>query len=248
MLVAYYALDEAAMDSPDAAADSSGNGFNGLYYGPDAYGANTPVLGHLNNGMQVYVPSTYPDPRDLLGHAGMRVQAVTDFSFSGATDPFTVDFWVNLGTTDAGQRRGLIGAYDPAVPPLGYNTWGFWIEQNETIVRFFRGGFGADPRDEAITSSLTPGTWYEIKGSYDGTDLTVYLDGVLEDTTLGTIGALSVSAGSLSVGGGVPLQVIFGFKSFRYPPNGTILDEVKVYDTATNNDSATIAFYGGDAS
>ncbi len=40
---------------------------------------------------------------------------------------------------------------------------------------------------------------------------------------------------------------IAGFKSFRYPPNGTILDEVYVYDSVASAESATIAFYGGVA-
>lgn len=244
-VLAYYALNEASMDAPDVATDSSGNGFNGAYYGPDAYGGNTPVAGCMNNGMKVLVPVTYPDPNDRLGHAGMRAQAVADFSFSGATDPFDVRFCLNLGGTDTVQRRALIGSYDPSVPPLDYKAWGFYIEGNETKVRLFRGDFSTG-RDEAVTTSLTPGAWYDIRGAYDGTDLIVYVDDSVEDTTTGTVGALSASAASLSVGGGVPLQVIFGFKSFRYPPNGTILDEVYVYDELPGA-SATIAFYGGVA-
>jgi len=247
-LIAYYALDEAAMDDPDVAADSSGNGFDGVYQGPDIFGANTPVAGHLGNGMMVSVPTTYPGA-DLYGHAGMLVQSVTDFSFSGAVAPYTIDFWLYLGGTDVTQRRALIGAYDPTVGPTYYPTWGFWIEGGETVIRFFRGSFSVAPgsRDEVVTPSLTPGTWYEIRGVFDGTDLIVYVDGTVEDTTPSTGISLSAAAGSLSVGGGVPLMQIFGASSFRYPPNESILDEVKVYDSIPATDGATVAYYGGVA-
>lgn len=245
-LLGYYKLDEASMDSPDVAADSSGNANDGGYLGPDTGNSNTPVAGISGGAMQVNAPVTYPDPYDLAYHAGMRVNTA-DFSFQGVS-PFTVDFWVKLGTTDAIQRRALLGSVNPSSPPGNYSTWGFYIEGGSTQVRFFRGDFDAVPnRDELITPSLTPGVWTNLKGIYTGTGMLLYMDDVLEDASPTAVTNVSNLASNLSVGAGVPLQVLFGFKSYRYPPDMTAFDEVKVYDSAVQSDSATIAYYGGEA-
>lgn len=249
-LIAWYHFDESNMDAPTVAVDSSGNGYNGVYLGPTAgEGSNAVVAGVSGNAMQVNVPATYPDPHDLFGHAGMKVQAVHDFSFYN-NDPFMVNFQLNLGSTDAVQTRAIVGAYDASIPPGDYKTWGFWIAGGETKLRFYRGDFcftAGCARDEAVSPSLTPGTWYDILATYDGTDMKLYVDSTLEATTAGTVTTMDNAASSLSVGAGVPLGVIFGQKTFRYPPNGTEIDELKIYDAVAFADSATVAFYGGEA-
>ena len=94
-------------------------------------------------------------------------------------------------------------------------------------------------RSAQIQSPMSAGVWYHIAGTYDGANLRVYLNGVLEATT--AHGAPLTATGSLSLGNGV------GSTNFAGE-----LDEVRVSSTARsaawlvtayNNQSSPSTFY-----
>lgn len=247
-LQAWWRLDETDMDNPSVAADASGNSHTGVYRGPTVgEGGNVPVAGHQDGGMRVDIPTTYPDPHDTFGHAGMASNTY-DYSFAGVL-PFTVDFWVKLGSTDVVQNRGLMGSFNPSFPPGEYATWGWYLNGNSTQVAFFRGDFNViSPNlDVLVTPSLTPGVWTQLRGVYDGTNMFLYQDGVLQDAMVSTVTNLFNQATNVAVGGCL-LNVIFGFKTFRYPPYQTVFDDVRIWDSAVPpGRTAWLKFRGGSS-
>jgi hypothetical protein len=82
----------------------------------------------------------------------------------------------------------------------------------------------ADWRSAQIPGTLSASTWYFIAGTYDGSILTVYLDGSPADTQ--SAGAPAASSGPLTVGAPISGGVPFPGK----------LDEVRVSNVARSGD------------
>jgi hypothetical protein len=57
----------------------------------------------------------------------------------------------------------------------------------------------ADWRTSQISTTLSAGTWYHIAGTYDGTDITIFLNGQFEDVQLAA--APMSPNGSFTIGG-----------------------------------------------
>jgi hypothetical protein len=131
-------------------------------------------------------------------------------------------------------------------------SWSMWLEANGPVVvgsgnqqpiwnadRIFNFSWGhygsafaqaaahrdsADWRPAQIASSLSASTWYYIAGTYDGTEITVYLNGAAEDTA--TAGTPLSATGPLTIGGPISGGV-------RFPGR---LDEVRVSNVARKPD------------
>ena len=140
------------------------------------------------------------------------------------------------------------GTVDPACNAGGTNGQPLWNADSQfnfawqhTGCTFNKAAAHTDGtwRSAQIQSPMSAGVWYHVAGTYDGTNLRVYLNGILEATT--AHGAPITAAGSLSLGNGV------GATNFAGQ-----LDEVRVSNTARsaawlrteyNNQSSPSTFY-----
>ena len=190
-LVAAYGFDEGVGSS---VADASGSGNGGTISG--ASWTTGRFGGALSfNGTNNWV--TVPDANSL------------DLT------RFTISAWVKLASTQSGWRtvalkektNGLAYAlYANGVSP---SAPAVWIDAGSEVGT----GTGA--------SALPAGVWSYVTGTYDGSALRLYVDGVLK-ATRNTTGTIAATTGPLRIGGNAVWTEWF---------NGA-LDEIRIYNRA----------------
>ena len=110
----------------------------------------------------------------------------------------------------------------------------FWSAASSTI-KFFIFTSGNANEQAVSTSTVTDGNWHHVLGVNDGTNLKIYIDGVLEDTNVGGGGAIqNGSATDFYIGRREGLGA--ANKSFW---NGSI-DEVAVWNTDQSANASAI--------
>jgi len=115
------------------------------------------------------------------------------------TNKVTVEAWVNTASTASLQT--VVGNYGPSIGSSMQfvlrldNSAGlkasFWVGTSPTT---YTQVFG--------TTTILPGTWYHIAGSWDGTTLSVYVNGILENT-VSVSGLMPSVPTTLKIGGGL---------------------------------------------
>ena len=147
----------------------------------------------------------------------------------------TVEAWVNF--TDVDEERPVVvkngGAYYLYASPPGYaGKAGFFIE-------------GVTSNWLVSTTSINDGLWHHIAGTYDGSNIIIFVDGVLENSTSGSANATNSSQ-----------DLTIGFRNNDLPFKGK-LDEVRIWNIAldqndiaknmnrqlTGNEDGLIAYY-----
>lgn len=118
--------------------------------------------------------------------------------------------WFNL--TDVNAKQVLLSQTD------GTGTGADWLYVENGLLKSMLGGIPV-----STITTLLPNTWYHAALSFDGTDLSLYLDGSLETTVAITMQA---SDGTFLIGND---------KTLTYPTAGQI-DELAIY-ASTLNDS-----------
>jgi hypothetical protein len=147
---------------------------------------------------------------------------VPDNASLNPTAAITVSAWVNA--TSFGQLSAVVKKSDLS------QTGGYTIEMCDppashicfaVSLAALNGGFST----VTSSTSLQPNTWYHVAGTYDGSAIRLYIDGILEASTPAT-GALATSSNHLNIGHDPSSPV----DSRRFW-NG-IIDEVKIYNRA----------------
>jgi beta-galactosidase len=130
------------------------------------------------------------------------------------TAKVTLSVWVK--TRDSGN-----GQYNPFVAK-GDTSYGLQ-HQNGNNIEFCIYDAGAWPYTwmTGVTSSFN-GTWHHVAGTYDGSELKVYVDGLLRGTTAHT-GAIATSTYAVSMGRNSQ-------QTTRYYEG--LIDEVRIYNRA----------------
>ena len=137
--------------------------------------------------------------------------SIGDINELDGLSAITVETWLNLKSTATWQD--VVSKFNNG------ETNGWTIELNNGINRFcvVPGSWKC-----ATGSILNTNTWYHIVGTYDGSNVKIYLNGQLEGTTVAT-GALTANTATVRIG--------INSNGTSYPTNGTI-DSSRIYSRA----------------
>ncbi|WP_326563619.1 beta-N-acetylglucosaminidase domain-containing protein [Micromonospora peucetia] len=170
----YWRLGDAA--GSRTAVDSSTSGQNGIYQGAEP-GAGGVLAGNgaadLSNGY-IDVPRS---PRTNL------------------TGPFTVEAWVKLDTLVPSPGQAIIESY------TGPAHSGYALRASSGVLQAW--SLGSPGKGHGVVSGrtqLTPNKWHHVAAVFDGSRLTVYLDGVADNSVATTVAPGSGTA-SVKLGG-----------------------------------------------
>jgi hypothetical protein len=145
------------------------------------------------------------------------------YDFTGRS-PFSVEAWVRRVDPDGGWLS--IAEKDQGLSSDGSNRNGwelvitpdnFWTPNKVLFDR--QAGFSRSEL-QGTTTPILMGRWYHIVGTYDGTDLRTYINGVLEGTATSTESLPDVPT-STTVGG------VWDWKWI-----GAVVDEAALYTYA----------------
>lgn len=164
----YYRLDEA---SGATAQDSSGNGHNGTITGTPTY--------------QVSPGAIVGDTDTAMGFSNTQSIVVPTAGIPTGNNPFSVELWFLITATPSGFPC-LFG-----MGVAGTRThWSIYLNNAGKLYLETGGGQVGYP-----TPSLN--AWHHVVGTWDGTTMTMWLDGV---ASTGTPGAMNLSYGAVQIG------------------------------------------------
>ena len=226
--LAYWKLNEPAQPAVPTYtmvnSSAAGAALDGLYYGVPTLQAAGAVAGNAAANF------------DLA-----RLQ-YAEVPYSAALNPvgaFTVEFWAYPTNVSAGAKSGVVSRYIPVTGgPAGQRGYLFFANNGNTKWQF-RVYDGAAGR--TITAFDAPDvaldTWQHVVGVYDGTAISIYINGALGNLTNLVCGYVANTNTPLRIGAGTSETA----PSLYFPG---ILDEVAVYPTALTP-SEIAAHYAG---
>jgi len=194
-LVGWWKLDQNA-------GDSSGNSLNGTFVGIPDWQLHTD-FGHANN----FNGSSYVE--------------VPDNALLEPVDTITVEAWVKkLGSP--GGAKYIVSKYLPNRYG-SYSSYGLYTGGGG--LRFYVGktsGWTASP--EALASVVWNGEWHHVAGTFDGTNVKLYVDGIQVVGSGSTIEDIYYyGTGNLYIG---------SYTNSSYLAFNGLIDEVKIWNKA----------------
>lgn len=191
-LIGHWSFDAGTV--ADSTAHDSAGSDDGVIYG-----STTPTPGKLGQALSFDGGSSY-----------------VDLPVSVALPALTVSVWFNAASLTGGNPRLLANAHTDS------DATGFQLMFNGGgSSGFFDVGNGSDEGQAAWNEQLQTGVWYNYVGTYDGTTVRAYLNGV-------KVGSAPFS-GSIAPSGDVSVgdNIAYGGDHF----DGAI-DDVRIYDRA----------------
>ena len=163
-----------------------------------------------------------------------EVPSSSGIAFSG---PFTVEGWINYdhlygvyGSVICAKGRDAEAAVDWALAVSSSYNLRPHVNTLDSGWTYFDG-----------STTLQPGTWYHVAMVYDGTTLTVYVNGV-SDGSADLSGDVQVTSGSLRIGAYAPIN---GSSSKCFFPGK--IDELTVYNRALEAPEISAIYSAGCA-
>jgi len=177
--------------------DGSDNGLDGTIRGNPAFVEGIAGMALSFDGVNDYV--------DLGNNAAFDI-----------TEQITLSAWVNTNDTGNGQHNPYVGKGDQtyAIKHASSNTIEFFI--------FDAGWYTANVR---VDNSFN-GEWHHVLGTYDGSELKTYVDGVL-GATVAHQGTIEVQTHNLTI-------AMNSQETDRFYDG--VIDEVKIYNRALSRD------------
>jgi hypothetical protein len=217
-LVAYYSFDDGA-----TATDDSANSNDGVITGAVHDCADTPPT--PGNACSLDFESNNTQPREF-------VNAGNDASLHVSGSDFTIAAWVNLETVT--DDRPIVSK----MPVTGTNRDGWRLLKQGGDGKFwfcFGGGSesGCTPTAPTTVRSTTFAsldTWTHVVGVKEGTDIAIYVNGLLEGTSDMSGGFTDTNAGNLHIG---RYESEFSFFDGK-------IDEVRLYNVALTEQEIAI--------
>jgi hypothetical protein len=197
--------------------DSAG-GNNGTPMGGVAFSTGVAGQGFALNGTNAYL--------DVPSSPSLKL-----------TGPFTVEAWIKYLRTSGTYSSVLVVA--KGVDGEGPVDWAMGVSPNRTLRPHVNVGGTWVYFDCATT--LNTNTWYHVAMVYSGTNLSGYVNGVL-DGTEAVSGALQASDDSLKIGAYSPVN---GYYSKGFFPGQ--LDEISLYRRALSASEIAALYTAGSA-
>ena len=197
--LAYWKLDET---SGSVAADSSGNGRDAAYGGGNTLGATSLLTDGTGHALGLTANTSN----------GVSIAAASWMSVTALTAEALVNF---TSSVDGSNGDAIVDQYGG-----GGFRWLLW--RNTTGKAALQLTNGTTFYNVASTTTLSLNTTYHVAGTWDGSNIRIYLNGSLENTTA-TTGTLPASSQVLAIGA--------YSNSSSTAPGGSI-DEVAIYGTA----------------
>jgi len=210
--------------SSGTAYDESAYKNNGAVYG------NTRLLLHMDENAGTFAndSTAYGNNGTISGATWTSGKAESALSFNGVnshvnlgsyaalniSNRVTVSAWVYLQNVNK-LWQGIVAK------GIGGNTGGYRLAIGNGQKPYFEVGLGGGGAAKYSSVTLQNNTWYHIVGAYDGSNLTIYVDGVSSS---------SPASGSLNLTGS---SAYVGFLEGGAYLNG-IIDEVAIYSKALN--------------
>ena len=151
------------------------------------------------------------------------------------TNTVSMSAWFK--TTDTTSTQVIIGKEAITSGNRSYMLYYSGTGGSFTI-KFLIFTLGSSNNQAVSTSTVTDGNWHHVLGVNDGSDLKIYIDGVLEATNVGGGGAIQSSTADFFIG-----RRGNSSSSYREYWNGSI-DEVAVWNTDQSANVSTI-YNGG---
>jgi hypothetical protein len=196
--LAYWRFGET---SGTTAADETGHGNTAAIGSGVTWGATGALLSDSNTAVR------------LAGGQGLEV-ANTSFDFPG-TNAFSLEGWLNTRSPPDNVFRHLYIKDDPA-NPAGRQEYGVYMQVTDGLAfeRYVNSG------SRNVNSPAPPvNTWTYFVATYDGIQLTLYVNAVNVGVTRDTRILLSIQN-----------PEFLGCKDFQYPGVEGDLDEFAIYD------------------
>ena len=256
--VAYWPLSETTQPSSaglyiatnSGTLGAAGNGYYETYWQPDASG----VLTNLNS--IVHVPGALLGDSDVAMQQGAAGQYVviprtTNGVVNSAvtlTAPFSIEVWIYPTNAAVNKLKPIFAEGFNNVQAT--NTYATTTEGTALGMcsgfLYFNTFNGAGAKTEIDTGTLVLNQWHHIVATFDGTLMTLYLDGNLVNTKtppLNPLGQRYVPdpVSPMIVGGGNELGLSGGANVFF----GGAIDEVAVYNTNLNSTQVTTHYQAG---
>jgi len=133
------------------------------------------------------------------------------------SDAVSIELWVYVESAPASGEAGIVGK-NLAHYTLGYTGINCWWYVNA-------GGNG-------IGAQLTPHSWHYVAATFDGTDVTIYIDGALVSTRRSNYPKINTGGGSFYL----RYPLIYGHKAGPPFEFKLMMDDVRVYDRAISAD------------
>ncbi|MEA3225189.1 MAG: LamG domain-containing protein [Planctomycetota bacterium] len=211
-LVAYYPFE-------GDASDVSGNNNHAVVYGAQL------TEDRFGNANHAYLFDGFNDTIEAPHSASLDI-----------TGPITLSCWVKA--QNIYWRTGLIIKAPDPMPDVGYKLRTYWDKAHMGLVYYppkTGGGAGSD-------TLVNDNVWHLVTGTYDGSEIRMYVDGQLEGLTLYTAGHTSNTA-ALQIGHYYyPYNDGYGGR-MDVTLNGAI-DEVRIYNRALDQSEVTELYTG----
>lgn len=144
-------------------------------------GAKAYILDQSDNGLdgeitetaRVYADDTAPGGYSMSGYFTVPNEQIVNQSLSGH-NPFTLECWVNPADLGDGNIFMAKGDTQTTIKIDGGILQFFVHGETDRQWHEVRAGFPSD---------FQPGTWHHIAGTYDGSKISLYVDGKLLGTT-----------------------------------------------------------------
>ncbi|WP_420317393.1 BspA family leucine-rich repeat surface protein [Ekhidna sp.] len=182
----------------------------------------TPVNGVEDASSQssIEFATTEAFPGSAIDFSGSTASNVRASSFVAPSNNWTYEFWFQpaANLTSASPR----GDFFDHVAGDGTPTIIFNRESDGTI-RVYEPGFTPGTNPTSTLTSWEIGKWYHLAGVYDGTNVYLYIDGVLEDQI--SAPGITTTSSDLVIGNSNSLDAAFD----------GVIDEFRVWDIAKSD-------------
>ena len=195
---------------------------------------------------------SYKSPQWLLPNNDNK-DKLSNYSFQldGIDDNVTINSTLGNGFTELSistwvkynNNIGITNRYYPLVAKIS-PVGNCYILQNMRSGASSNGGqlyFNVHTNDGSFSAFSgvvpSPNVWYNVVGTYDGSEIKIYIDGILKGT-LSATGTINSNATPLLLGDA-------GYGGYSAWLNGK-LDEVSIYNTALSQGDVTSIYNGGE--